>query len=238
MQHIAELITTSARTVIFTGAGMSTESGIPDFRSKDRGLWEKFNPDELANVHALEHNTKEFTDFYRYRLGEITKYKPHDGHQILADWEERGLVSGIITQNVDGFHQDAGSEHVMELHGTFRKFFCHDCRTKYSREAFLNGKVTCSCGGTIRPGIVLFGEALPQDTFQKAEQETEKADLFIVLGSSLTVTPANQFPMLAKENGARLVIVNAEDTPLDRSADLIIQDKKIGELLQELDENL
>ena len=233
MQHIAELITTSARTVIFTGAGMSTESGIPDFRSKDRGLWEKFNPDELANVHALEHNTKEFTDFYRYRLGEITKYKPHDGHQILADWEERGLVSGIITQNVDGFHQDAGSEHVMELHGTFRKFFCHDCRTKYSREAFLNGKVTCSCGGTIRPGIVLFGEALPQDTFQKAEQETEKADLFIVLGSSLSVTPANMLPMLAKENGARLVIVNREPTPLDPYADYLVHDRNIKEVLTE-----
>src|SRR5699024_11525102 len=112
---------------------MSTESGIPDFRSKDRGLWEKFNPDELANVNALEHNTKEFTDFYRYRLGELTKYKPHDGHRILADWEKRGLVNSIITQNVDGFRSE---EHTSELQSRFDLV----CRLLLEKK---NKKITC-----------------------------------------------------------------------------------------------
>src|SRR5699024_2076800 len=127
MEQLKDLLLDASHTVIFTGAGMSTESGLPDFRSESRGLWEKFNPDELANVNALLHNEAEFTEFYRYRLREITKYKPHDGHKILGEWEAKGIIQGIITQNVDGFHHDAGSNHVMELHGTFRKFHCHNC---------------------------------------------------------------------------------------------------------------
>src|SRR5690625_2983923 len=127
MKEITDLLVSSKHTIIFTGAGMSTESGLPDFRSKSRGLWTKFNPDELANVNALHHNQKEFTDFYRFRLSEITKYQPHTGHKILGKWEATGVIQGIITQNVDGFHHDAGNKNVMELHGTFRKFYCHDC---------------------------------------------------------------------------------------------------------------
>lgn len=236
IKQLAEMIQGAACTVVFTGAGMSTESGLPDFRSKSRGLWTKFNPDELANVQALQNNLEEFTDFYRYRLSEITKYQPHRGHQILADWEKAGRIHGIITQNVDGFHHDAGSRNVMELHGTFRKFHCNDCGSSQKREAFLAGDVTCpSCGGPIRPGIVLFGETLPQDTFSKAEQETMEADLFIVLGSSLSVTPANMFPLHARQNGAKLVIVNREPTEFDRMADIVIQKRNIKEVLTALD---
>src|SRR5690625_4271599 len=116
LEKFLELLRNASYTIVFTGAGMSTESGLPDFRSKDRGLWEKFNPDELANVNALLHNAEEFTNFYQYRLSEVNKYQPHDGHKILADWENRGIVKGIITQNVDAFHHDAGSKNVMELH--------------------------------------------------------------------------------------------------------------------------
>lgn len=235
MQQLVDLLTGSTHTIIFTGAGMSTESGLPDFRSKSRGLWKKFNPDELANVNALYHNQKEFTDFYRFRLSKITKYQPHTGHNILAKWEASGLIQGIITQNVDGFHHDAGNKNVMELHGTFRKFYCHDCRKEQEREAYLAGDVYCSsCGGPIRPGIVLFGETLPQDTFRKAEQETLRADLFIVLGSSLSVSPANMFPMHAKQSGAKLVIINREPTPFDSNADYVIQDRNIKEILSEV----
>lgn len=239
MKELAQLINASNYTIVYTGAGMSTESGLPDFRSKDRGLWEKFNPDELANVNALLHNEKEFTEFYRYRLSEITKYEPHRGHYILGEWEKRGLVKGIITQNVDGFHSDAGSKRVFELHGSFNHFHCHDCHEEQSRETYLEGKTKCPiCGGTIRPGIVLFGEALPQDVFLQAEKETEKADLFIVLGSSLSVTPANMFPMIAKENGAKLIIINREPTELDMFADRTIQNRNIKEILIELNDFL
>jgi len=237
MKEITDLLASSNHTIIYTGAGMSTQSGLPDFRSKSRGLWEKFNPEELANVKALNNNQEEFTDFYRHRLSEVTQYQPHKGHKILATWENEGLIKGIITQNVDGFHHDAGSKNVMELHGTFRKFHCQECQNDHSREAYLEGDVTChSCGGIIRPGIVLFGESLPQDVFLRASQETLKADLFIVLGSSLSVTPANMFPLEARENGAKLVIINREPTQFDMYADYVVQDRNIKEVLIEMDQ--
>lgn len=238
MDKLTTLLQSANHTIVFTGAGMSTESGLPDFRSKDRGLWEKFNPDELANVQALHNNTKEFTEFYQYRLSELHKYKPHEGHEILAKWEKEGKVKGIITQNVDAFHSDAGSENVMELHGSFRTFHCHECGKDFPRENYFNGESTCECGGVFRPGIILFGEGLPQDTFAKAEEATKKADLFIVFGSSLTVSPANMFPLVAKENGAKLVIINREPTDYDQYADLIIRDKSIKEVLIEVDKLL
>lgn len=238
MKEFIDLFTSAKTTVVFTGAGMSTESGLPDFRSKDRGLWEKFNPDELANVDALIHNTEEFTKFYQYRLSELHKYQPHAGHNILGDWENRGLIEGIITQNVDAFHSDAGNKNVMELHGSFRIFHCHDCLKKYEREVYFAGKSTCDCGGTIRPGIVLFGENLPQDTFAKAEHAAKHADLFIVFGSSLTVSPANMFPLVAKQSGSKLVIVNREPTDFDQYADIIVRDKSIKEFLIEANQQI
>lgn len=238
MNKIADLLSSSQHTVVFTGAGMSTESGLPDFRSPSRGLWTKFNPDELANINALETNQEEFLEFYRYRLNDIKTIKPHEGHYILGEWEKKGLIDGIITQNVDGFHHDAGSENVMELHGTFRSLYCHDCGKEHDHEAYREGVVHCPCGGPIRPEIVLFGETLPEDTFLKAEQATMQADLFIVLGSSLSVTPANMFPMLAEQNGADLVIVNRESTPFDSQASYVVQDKGIKAVLTELNQKL
>lgn len=238
MEKLIALLQESTRAAIFTGAGMSTESGLPDFRSKDRGLWEKFNPDELANVEALQHNAAEFTLFYQHRLSEIDQYKAHEGHIVLAEWEKNGLIEGIITQNVDGFHHDAGNTNVMELHGSFRDLHCHECGSKSSRADYLAGEGKCVCGGTVRPGIVLFGEMLPEDAFRKAEELAAEVDLFLVLGSSLTVSPANMFPLIAKEHGAKLVIVNREPTQYDRFADLVIQDKSIKEVLMEANEAL
>ncbi len=237
-KQFKELIEKANYTIVFTGAGMSTESGLPDFRSRDRGLWEKFNPDELANVNALHNNREEFSNFYRYRLSEIDKYNPHKGHYILSEWEEKGLIKGIITQNVDGFHSDAGNKNVLQLHGSFRSLHCHKCQRQYGRQTYLDGKYICECGGTVRPGIVLFGESLPEETFRQAEVEANKADLFIVLGSSLSVSPANMFPLVAKQNGAKLVIVNRETTELDMYADFIYQDLSIKDLLISLNNQL
>lgn len=221
-------------TVIFTGAGMSTESGLPDFRSPKQGLWEQKDPSKIATTDALNHNVHEFTEFYRERVLGVKEYEPHRGHHILAEWEMEGFIKSIITQNVDGFHQQAGSKSVIELHGTLQKLHCQQCGKEYNSTEYIKKEYHCSCGGILRPSIVLFGEALPEDAFQRAFEESQKADLFIVLGSSLSVTPANQFPLVAKENGAKLVIVNQEETQLDMYADLIIHDRKIGDVLREL----
>lgn len=223
-------------TVIFTGAGMSTESGLPDFRSSKQGMWNKKDPSKIASVSSLNENVDEFIEFYRERVLGVKEYCPHKGHFILADWEKRGIIQSIITQNVDGFHEQAGSKRVAELHGTLQQLHCQSCGKKYSSQEYINQEYNCQCGGLLRPSIVLFGESLPEAAFQFALEESEKAELFIVLGSSLTVTPANQFPLIAKKNGAKLVIVNLERTDFDFYADEVINDKEIGKLLQELDE--
>ena len=234
---LKQWILDSKYTVVFTGAGMSTESGLPDFRSS-RGLWKQKDPSQIASIQALNENVQEFIEFYRTRVIGVKEYKPHKGHYLLAKWEETGIIQSIITQNVDGFHQLAGSNHVAELHGTLQKLHCQVCGREYSSEEYLKEDYYCRCGGILRPSIVLFGEALPEDAFEFALRETEKAELFIVLGSSLSVTPANQFPLIAKEHGAKLVIVNQEPTSLDFYADMVIHNRKIGELLQELDQSL
>lgn len=234
---LATLLKESNYTVVFTGAGMSTESGLPDFRSST-GLWKQVDPTRLASIDALENNREEFIRFYHKRMQAIHKYKPHRGHEILGEWEQQGLIHAIITQNVDGFHQQAGSKNVTELHGSLRTVHCHTCGKTYPNSEFIAGRFDCDCGGFLRPSVVLFGEMLPFDAVQKAEEETAKAELFIVLGSSLSVYPANSFPVEAKQNGAKLVIVNFEPTDYDDLADLVIHERKIGEVLQEIDESI
>jgi NAD-dependent deacetylase len=232
LQH---LLGESNYTVVFTGAGMSTESGLPDFRSS-KGLWKEKDPSQIATIDSLNQNVHEFIEFYRERVLGVKEYKPHQGHYILAKWENQGIIKSIITQNVDGFHQLAGSRQVAELHGTLQNLHCQLCGKRYSSDEYVNRDYYCECEGILRPSIVLFGEALPEDAFQFALQESEKADLFIVLGSSLTVTPANQFPLIAKENGAKLVIVNRDKTDFDHYADEVINHKNIGEVLKELND--
>lgn len=216
---------------------MSTESGLPDFRSAGSGLWNQKDPSKIASTTALNDNVSEFIAFYRDRVLGVRDYKPHKGHDILAEWEKQGVIQSIITQNVDGFHQRAGSNQVAELHGTLQKLHCQSCGREYSSEEYIDQEYYCSCGGVLRPSIVLFGESLPQDAFDFALKETEKSDLFIVLGSSLSVTPANQFPLIAKEKGAKLVIVNRDETDFDAIADEVINGREIGKVLMELDQD-
>lgn len=231
---LAKWLKESKTTVVFTGAGMSTESGLPDFRSANQGLWNKKDPSVIASVQALNNNVQEFFEFYRNRVAGVKEYGPHKGHKILAEWEKEGLISGIITQNVDGFHSDAGSRNVMELHGTLKKVHCQQCALEFESEEYMKGNFRCECGGVLRPSVVLFGEMLPEEAFSNALQLSELAELFIVLGSSLTVSPANQFPLVAKQNGAKLVIINMEPTDFDHYADLVIHNRKIGEVLEEI----
>ncbi|MGI2328918.1 NAD-dependent deacylase [Planococcus sp. YIM B11945] len=223
-------------TVVFTGAGMSTESGLPDFRSANQGLWEQKNLAEVASIQSLQQNPEEFTDFYRSRMVGLKEFAPHKGHYLLAKWQKRGFLNSIITQNVDGFHQLAGSDNIAELHGTLQKVFCQNCGTVYESDIYLEKTNQCTaCSGMLRPSIVLFGEMLPEQPFEMALEEASGAELFIILGSSLSVSPANQFPLIAKESGARVIIVNREPTQLDSYADEVVHDRNIGDVLEEWD---
>ncbi|EIM07106.1 NAD-dependent deacetylase [Planococcus antarcticus DSM 14505] len=230
---IKDWLTNAKHMVVFTGAGMSTESGLPDFRSANTGLWQQKDPSQVASVKALNTNVEEFIEFYRKRVLGVKEFEPHNGHRILTEWENDGRLQSIITQNVDGFHQLAGNRNVAELHGTLQKVHCQSCGTSYSSEEFLGESYHCECSGLLRPSVVLFGEMLPEEPFEIAFNEAIRADLFIVLGSSLSVTPANQFPLIAKENGSKLVIVNQEATPFDSYADLVINNRQFGDVLSE-----
>jgi NAD-dependent deacetylase len=227
----------SKYTVIFSGAGMSTESGVADFRSKN-GLWHGKNPQALASTEAMKNNRKEFVEFYRMRIESLQNIKPHNGYDIITKWGTKLQLKSIITQNTDGLHEKAGNLNVIPLHGTIRQLHCNSCGDIYPTDRYFKDELYCNCEGFIRPSVVLFGESLDMKNLAAAEHEAQQADLFIILGSSLVVSPANSYPIIAKENGARLVIVNHDPTPLDSFADLVVNNQKIGDFLHGIDEKL
>jgi NAD-dependent deacetylase len=232
LDRFARLLRDSCSAVFFTGAGMSTESGLPDFRSSG-GLWrENRRFEELASVESLDTDFDEFVAFYRWRIEMLARFHPHRGHERIAAWQREGRVRALVTQNVDGFHEAAGSPSVINLHGTMARIRCRDCGDEQPAARYLVDEGTrCGCGGRMRPAVVLFGEMLPADALQKAGAATARADLFVVLGSSLLVSPANSFPLLAKRSGAKLAIVNRDPTPLDGIADVVL-DGSIGDVLE------
>ena len=236
--ELARLLVAHPSAVVFTGAGMSTESGLPDFRSNG-GLWKQNRRfEELASRDALETDYDEHVAFYRWRIEMLAGHEPNDGHRVVADWQRRGLVATVVTQNVDGFHTRAGATGVLELHGTLANVRCDRCGAERPSAEFLDAAgLTCPCGGKRRPGVVLFGESLPAETLRAAWLAAERAPLFIVLGSSLAVAPANLLPEAAAGAGAPLVIVNRDPTPLDRMATLVIN-ASIGETLRAVDQLL
>ena len=229
---LAEWIAASRALVAFSGAGLSTESGLPDFRSR-KGLWERYDPGELATEEALWRRYDRFREFYSLRLGSLQDAEPNEGHRVLAAWEREGILRGVVTQNVDGLHQAAGSREVAELHGRLESVRCASCGRGASPGAFREGIPCGVCGGRLRPGVVLFGESLPEAAWDRAEALTEEADLFLVLGSSLQVAPANLLPRRAAARGAKLVILNGEPTPLDWLADRVLRGG-LGENLGDL----
>jgi NAD-dependent deacetylase len=230
--EFASLLRGAGRAVVFTGAGMSTESGLPDFRSAG-GLWKANHRfEELASRNAIETSYAEFIEFYRWRIQMLNAHEPHAGHRVLAEWQRRGLVATIITQNVDGYHTTAGAARVLELHGTLRHVRCENCGGERPSDEFLRvDGFCCPCGGKRRPMVVLFGEMLPDAVLAAAAKAIETAQLFIVLGSSLQVSPANSLPELALVGGANLVIVDREPTPFSSRASLDLRGS-IGETLQ------
>ena len=228
--RLSDWVKQSEFTVVFTGAGMSTESGLPDFRSKD-GWWKSYDPATLATVDAMERNYSLFHGFYSERLKALKHCKPHRGHLILAAWEKKRLIHSVATQNVDGFHYEAGNRRVYELHGSLRDIRCSDCEGAGTVASFLEKKCCSACGGRLRPGVVLFGEMLPQGAWNSALKDIEKADLVIVIGTSLQVYPVNQLPATAK---GRTAYINYDIQAGGNGFDMVIQGKA-GDILTGLD---
>jgi NAD-dependent deacetylase len=225
----------SRRTVVFTGAGMSTESGIPDFRSPG-GVWDRFDPSEFTfqNFIGSEQGRRRYWELGRTVYPVLRDAEPNPGHLALVTLWRLGRLDCVITQNIDDLHQRAGlpSDRVIELHGNATRARCLACERLYDRaeiQRWLESGVEvpiCSppCGGVIKPRTVMFGESMPRDETEEAERRARAAELFIVVGSSLVVYPAAHMPVHAKRAGARLVIVNRTPTPQDAEADLLVPD--------------
>ncbi len=211
---------TSRSVVCLTGAGISAESGIPTFRGPD-GLWKRFRPEELANFDAFLANPELVWEWYRYRRDKIGSAQPNAGHRALAAWQDRGPGEfHLITQNVDGLHQRAGSRDVIELHGNIWNDRCLECgRMQESDSSEVAGVPQCECGGKMRPDVVWFGEFLPEAKLEKSFDLAAACEVFLLVGTSAVVQPAAGLPVLAKRNGACLIEVNPEPTPLSDRAD-------------------
>ena len=217
-QELAGIIRRHPRVVALTGAGISVESGIPDFRSPG-GLWERFDPMEYAHIQAFRTNPAKVWAMLKEMDVVITRARPNPAHYALAELEARGFLIGIITQNVDNLHQAAGSKRVVEYHGNALVFVCDNCRGHHPRETldFPHPPLYCLCGGLIRPDVVFFGEAIPPAAQAEAEELAQHCDLMIVIGTSGEVAPASYIPAIAKEWNAVIVENNLEPTRLTYS---------------------
>lgn len=240
---IGDWLREARHAVAFTGAGISTESGIPDFRSPG-GIWSRSKPVYFQDFLRFPEARLEYWRQKCIAHADFAAARPNIGHSTLSEWEAAGLLAAVITQNIDGLHQMAGSRHVLELHGSARSVRCLDCGLSLEVDPLVLGFLQTqtvpdcpTCGGRLKHATISFGQALPEDVLEEAVQHAHQADLFLALGSSLVVEPAASLPMIAKENGARLVIVNRDPTTLDRVADLVIRDSigaVLGEVAREL----
>lgn len=220
---------------MLTGAGISTESGIPDFRSAG-GIWAQYDPAEVAHIEALRRDPVRVWEFYGLRLEALSRAEPNDGHRALAELEERGWVRAVVTQNVDGLHQRAGSREVVEVHGSLREAECVHCGVRVPMAdavASLPLPACPECGEVLKPGVVMFGELLPAAAIERAQQLAAEADLLLVVGSSLEVHPIAALPGETLAAGGALALVNRGRTPWDSRADLVL-DAGAGETLRAL----
>lgn len=240
----AELIQRAKHSVAFTGAGISTPSGIPDFRSQHSGLWENVDPMAVASMYGFRQNPQAFYNWI-YPLTRLTlNAQPNPAHLALADLEKQGRLETIITQNIDNLHTRAGNTHILELHGHMREATCVHCFTVYTAEPiirkFLDDRQVphCpKCSGVIKPNVILFGEQLPVRELQAAKEAARHCDLMIVIGSSLEVAPAGDLPQMAVRNGAKLIVINIDPTPMDSQAQVVIH-ADAAEILPDIMERL
>lgn len=241
--QLAEWIAASKRFYAFTGAGISTESGIPDFRSPG-GVWAKYKPVYFQDFIASENARHEYWRQKCEAHQEFADALPNTGHQVLSHWEQTGQLSGVITQNIDGLHQIAGNENVLEIHGTAREAECMSCHRRSPIQPYVDEFLktdlapTCSsCEGPIKHATISFGQALDEQVIGAAHDWMLEADLVFALGSSLVVHPAASLPEIAATNGARLVIINRDPTPLDAKADMVLH-RPLGETLEAINREL
>ncbi len=234
IERLKELVSESDNIVFFGGAGVSTESGIPDFRSVD-GLYNqkwKYPPETILSRTFFERNPEEYYRFHREKLV-IDGVKPNRAHLRLAELEQEGKLKAVITQNIDGLHQAAGSKNVLELHGSILRAYCSRCKKSYDADIinYGEGVPRCTCGGVIRPDIVLYEEPLDGDIMQSAMHFIANADVLIIGGTSLNVYPAAG--LINYYRGNKLVLINLSETPYDSYADLVIHEK-IGEVFSQI----
>lgn len=226
IQLAAGKIANAEKVVALTGAGISVDSGIPDFRSAD-GLWSKYDPMEYATIQAFHSNPFKIWKMLRELSEMVGDAQPNPGHTGLAELESLGKLSSIITQNVDGLHQEAGNSVVIEFHGNGRKLVCLSCKRKYNREDIVPDAFPpmCACMNVLKPDVVFFGEMIPMDALLHAQAETETCDIMLVIGTSAQVVPAASLPPVAKSKGATIIEINPEHTPLTASiADISIHE--------------
>ncbi len=228
IEKLGKWVKESKNIVLFSGAGVSAESGIPTYRGND-GLWDKYDPEKYANINYFYEDPSYYWNFFKdVRSPVLQKAKPNLAHKSIAKLESLGKIKSVITQNIDGLHKEAGSKNILELHGNTRMFSCLKCKTEYKMDQVdrLLEKTLppeCEkCGGLIRPQVIFFGENLNPIVLNRAENDSSHCDLFIAAGSSLVVQPAASLPLIAKNNGAKLAIINIDPTPLDSIADLVI----------------
>ncbi|MEW6137525.1 MAG: NAD-dependent deacylase [Thermodesulfobacteriota bacterium] len=236
IRKLARLICDSRNIVVFTGAGISTESGIPDFRSPG-GIWSQYNPDDLTYQRFRSHERyrKLYWEYDRARYPAMKSARPNAAHEAVVEIERAGRLLALITQNIDGLHQDAGTSKskIYELHGTVREVSCLDCHARWPREEItemMDREGTevpyCAhCGGPLKCATIAFGQSLPADVLEQSFVHARACDLFLTIGSSLVVQPANFLPVEAKRSGARLVLVNLSSTPYDDLMDVVINEK-------------
>jgi NAD-dependent deacetylase len=233
---LAELVQGAACTVALTGAGVSVPSGIPDFRTPETGLWANVDPMEVAHIDVFERDPARFWAYYRPRFHSLGDKRPNAAHEALAEMERRGLLAGVITQNIDRLHRAAGSQNVIEVHGSIESSSCRRCPASYGiddvSDLFDDGGIAvCSaCGGAVKPDVVLFGEMLPESTMTRATELAEGADLMLCVGSSLAVHPVAGLPSLTLEAGGEIAIVTKGPTPYDGEAALKLEGEVDTEL--------
>jgi NAD-dependent protein deacetylase/lipoamidase len=230
MSELAQLLRERQPCVVLTGAGISTESGIPDFRSPG-GIWAQYDPMEYATIDAFRRDPEKVWEFHALRLGVLAEAEPNAGHLALAELERRGLVQAIVTQNVDGLHQRAGSREVIEVHGSIRAATCLECGTETALER--PAQRCPRCGVIMKPGVVMFGELLPEGVMERAAELARQAGLLLVVGSTLEVYPVAALPEETLASGGALAIVNRGLTPYDGRAALKV-DSGAGETLARL----
>lgn len=235
-EQLAELIRDSSCTVALTGAGVSVPSGIPDFRTPETGLWENVDPMEVAHIDVFERDPARFWSYYRPRFHSLGDKQPNAAHGALAELERRGLLEGVITQNIDRLHRAAGSRTVVEVHGSIETSSCRHCAACYGLEEVdalfdSDGIALCaSCEGPVKPDVVLFGEMLPAAAMRQAQELAARAELMLCIGSSLVVHPVAGLPEVTRSCGGKLAIVTKGPTPYDANAVLKLEGEVDAEL--------